>query len=219
MTTPCIVITRDRVSVTRQCIASLERFPGLDIIIVDHGSTWPAMIDYLSGSPHRVVSLLDRAPRQLWDGGGLSRLIGTTERYLVTDPDLVFDDACPADWLDALRREMDAPPTLVKVGMGIRTDDLPDTPLAAKVAAWEAEFWKARTFTGNAWRAPVDTTMALYPPLSVEPRFELAPAARLDAPYLMRHLPWYETGPEDDETRWYREHAILGASHWINGGW
>jgi hypothetical protein len=59
--------------------------------------------------------------------------------------------------------------------------------------------------------------LALYPSLSVAPDFSLGPAARLDAPYLMRHLPWYETAETDtEELAYYRAHALPGASHWAN---
>jgi hypothetical protein len=42
---------------------------------------------------------------------------------------------------------------------------------------------------------------------------------RLDAPYLLRHLPWY--GELDaEEAAHYREHALPGATHWsVTGGW
>jgi hypothetical protein len=85
------------------------------------------------------------------------------------------------------------------------------------VHSWERNFWVERTPSGRAWRAPVDTTLALYPGLGVAPDFQLVPAARLDAPYLMRHLPWYET-PETDteELAYYRARVLPGASHWAN---
>ncbi len=218
--TPCIVITRDRVSLTRLCVASLERFSDqIQIILVDHGSTYMPMIEYLASSPHDVQQRADHPPRALWDGANLSYYVGHNEPYLVTDPDLVFDDACPADWLEQMRAELEREPSRpVKVGMGLRIDDLPDTLLARKVRDWECLFWVNPTPQRRSWHAPVDTTMALYPPLRQQPGFALSPALRMNSPYLMRHLPWYaDDFPE--ETQYYRQHALTGASHWINGGW
>lgn len=219
MRTPCIIITRDRLSYTKACLASLERFSDqLAIHIVDHGSTYEPIIDWLQGWPirHQVWWLGDRGPRDLWDWSGLPDIVGDRP-YLVTDPDVVLDDACPGDWLERMRHEMGHDPD-IKVGLGLRIDDLPENGIADKVRAWESEFWNERTACGAAWKAPVDTTLALYPPLSVQPNFILAPAKRLDAPYLVRHLPWY--GDLDPaETQYYREHALPGTSHWINGGW
>lgn len=222
MKTPCFVITRDRASYTALCIASLERCPDLEIHIVDHGSTWPAMVSYLDGVRHAVHYRGDETPRSLWQWQGFRHIIGGlgTREYLVTDPDVVLDEGCPGDWLVRLREEMhaEAPYGGVKIGMGLRLDDLPDTELAGKVRAWEGAFWQAPTASGRAWRAPVDTTLALYQGLAVAPDFSLGPAARLDAPYLVRHLPWY--GDLDvAETEHYRARALPGTSHWINGGW
>lgn len=218
MRTPCIIITRDRLSYTKACLASLERFSDqLDIHIVDHGSTYVPMLEWLRRVAVDGLALLgDRAPRDLWHWSRLLDIVGD-QPYLVTDPDVVFDDACPGDWLERMQHEMGHDPD-IKVGLGLRLDDLPENDIADKVRAWEIEFWKERTACGAAWKAPVDTTLALYPPLSMQPNFTLAPAKRLDAPYLLRHLPWY--GDLDPaETQYYREHALPGTSHWINGGW
>jgi hypothetical protein len=210
--TRCLVITRDRATVTARCIASLETCQRIDVVIVDHGSTYPPMLDYLDRSGHPVIYAGDRPPHALWDGDLLAGLVGDS-RYLVTDPDIVLDS--PADWLDRLGEELDCG-DVVKAGLGLRLDDLPDTQLAAKVRAWEAPFWTSRRPSG-AWAAPVDTTLALYPPVR-SGGFRLAPAARLDSPYLIRHLPWY--GDDDPaESSYYRARAHPGSSHWINGGW
>ena len=85
--------------------------------------------------------------------------------------------------------------------------------------AWERPFSTDLRPSGKAWRGPVDTTLALYLPLSVHPEFKLVPGARLTAPYQVRHLPWYETGEPSEEDRYYREHLIPGSSHWADGGW
>jgi hypothetical protein len=224
MKTPCIIITRDRADYTERCLASLERFEDrLEIHIVDHGSTWEPMLDWLAARSAWGVPVHyrpDRPPRALWgDRELLQRIVGGlgSKPYLVTDPDLIFDEACPDDWLEVLRAEMVELGGHQKVGMGLRVDDLPPADLSCRVRDWEGAFWREKVPSGRAWRAPVDTTLALYPGLGVAPDFQLAPAARLDAPYLMRHLPWYET-PETDteELAYYRAHVLPGASHWAN---
>jgi hypothetical protein len=215
--TPCIVITRDRATYTQLCVASLELVEGLDIHIVDHGTTWEPMLSYLDASPHPVHHCGSRPPRALWEWEGLRKIVGTGGRYLVTDPDLVLHPDCPPDWLLRLGHELDHGDA-VKVGLGLALHDLPDTVLTAKVKAWESSFWGERTPCGTAFRAPVDTTLALYPPLDGHPIFRLTPAARLDAPYLVKHLPWYGD-PDEAETIYYRSRVLPGSSHWINGGW
>jgi hypothetical protein len=197
-------------------VASFERY-NLDIHIVDHGSTWEPMLSYLKETPHPVHRRGDLSPRALWEWDGLASIVGASP-FLVTDPDVVLDDACPPDWSAALASELTVVGGRAKVGLGLRLDDLPDTPLAASVRAWEAPFWDHRLSSGKGFHAPVDTTLALYRPLNITPTFALVPAARLDAPYLLRHLPWY--GELDEaEAKYYREHLVPGSSHWVNGGW
>ena len=218
MTTPLIVITRDRLSYTLRCLESFAR-QDLDIHIVDHGSTWEPMVDWLRSCPYPVHYRGDQVPGSLWAWDGLQRIVGGlgSRRYLVTDPDIVLDDDIPADWLRRMHDELDSP-GLIKVGLGLRLDDLPDTDLSGKVRGWELAFWQHRTDSRRAWRAPVDTTIALYQGRGVAPDFAIHPAARLDAPYLARHLPWYQD-LDPAETDHYRAHALPGTSHWINGGW
>ena len=122
--TPCIIITRDRVAHLDRCLASLQ--PWVDVHVVDHGSTWPPMLDYLQRLACPVHYCGGKPPRQLWNYPGLAGIVGR-RRYLVTDPDLELDPDCPHDWLDALGEELDHG-GLAKVGLSLRTDDLPDTP-------------------------------------------------------------------------------------------
>ena len=229
--TPCIVITRDRVTCLTHCLASLQHAAGnqhaarlLDVHIVDHGSTWPPMLDYLNQLERRGIPVHrrgDHPPRDLWTWDGLAGVVGD-EPYLVTDPDIVLD--CPPDWLGTMTMLLlgRSCGQFVKVGLGLRTDDLPSTVFATKIRQWESSL-TTTPFEGHPdnryQRAPVDTTLALYPPLPVHPEFKLGPAARLSAPYLIRHLPWYEAGEPGEELDYYREHLIPGSSHWAHGGW
>ncbi len=213
---PCIIITRDRLTYTKQCIASLEQYGNsLDIHIVDHNSTYEPMRDYLAEAQHPVHFPGNRSPRDLWTWPGFPEIVQNNP-YIVTDPDLVLDPACPDDWIEVMYQELLCG-TVAKVGLGLRIDDLPDTQLARDVIKWESPFWLAQERSG-AYRAPVDTTLAMYMPLSERPEFVISPARRLPPPYLARHLPWYgDTDPE--EATHYREHCLPGASHWVNGGW
>lgn len=212
--TPTVVIIRDRVTYLQQCLASLEASGAqLDIHLVDHGTTWEPALEWLHTAPYPVHWCGDRPPRALWEWDGLPGIVRDA-RYVVTDPDLILD--CPDDWVCRMSDELR--PEVVKVGLGLRLDDLPDTPTAAAAVAWEAPFWHARTASGAAYRAPVDTTLALYQPLTISPGFRLHPAARMAAPYLARHLPWYATADTPEDVH-YRAHVLPGASHWAHGGW
>lgn len=229
------VICRDRVSYARQCVEALWTV-GLEVHIVDHGSSWPPMLDWLgkvagvqpsimegraSGPRVHVHWMANAHPRDLWadmqDGGVLANTLRPDERFVVTDCDVL--PTTLVDWPRMLERLLDARPDVAKVGLGLRTDDLPTWyEHAERVVRWEAQWtdpdrvvW---THDVPAHRSPVDTTLAMYRRL--EP-FAMEPALRTLYPYVARHLSWYEDSAHPtDEQRWYRQHATPGVSHWAD---
>lgn len=206
---PCIIITRDRVTYLKQCLSSLEP-SGLNIHLVDHGSTWEPMLEFLEQTHYPVHRRGSLPPRALWDWEDLETITGSG-LYLVTDPDVVLETKCPDDWLEVLGQTW-LDHKVIKVGLGIRHDDLPNESLGIRAKAWEGQYWSAPTANGH-WYAPVDTTLAIYSPLSLNCHFALAPAVRLGEPYLIRHLPWYDS-LDDEENCYYRDHLVPGSSHW-----
>lgn len=217
------VIARDRVTYTRQCVDALLRV-NLDVIVVDHGSTWPPMHGWLAaiGQTNEVRRWLcnNRHPRDLWaPGGAIMRHVGANERFIVTDCDVIPDPDCPADWVDRLRATLDRYPAVRKVGLGLRTDDIPDHfAHRDMVQRWEAQYQAVEdggrlglmATDSGAVIADIDTTLAMY--RRYEP-FTLGPSIRLRAPYVARHLPWYEdVSALDEEQQYYRDHAVHG--HW-----
>lgn len=214
------VITRDRVTYAARCVAALRRV-GLEVVIVDHGSTWPPMRDWLAGL--RGVDIWycnNRHPRDLWAPGGVvERWTTPGLPFIVTDPDVVPDDGIPSDWVGWMRVTLDTFPALRKVGLGLRTDDLPEHyEHREAVRHWEARYQPITTVggvlapvaDGRGVIADIDTTLAMY--RWYEP-FAIGPAMRLSAPYVARHLTWYEDSANPTpEQAYYREHAQYG--HW-----
>lgn len=205
------IITRDRVSYAKRCLASLARFPELEPIIVDHRSTYPPMREWLIEQiKHKPVVLRgDHGPRDLWMI--LPTLVDPDERFIVTDCDIALPEAPYPDAIWKLGKVLDGAPRIIKAGLALRIDDLPDNELTRRVIRWESQFW--RMPSGEYYEAPIDTTFAMYRSLSEVATFELGPAYRLAGPYSARHLPWYEI-EEDEELRYYREHALLGTTNW-----
>jgi len=188
------------------------------IVFVDNDSTYPPLLDYLAKSPHRVVMTgRNDGPSSPWRSGLVSEVSG---RFMVTDPDLYPDDSCPDDFISVLVEALDAlrHRSVVKVGMGLRIDDLPTGEIAQSVRDWELpRFWQ-RTIgnghRGEVWYdAFVDTTFAIYSPGAIHDA-GCAKAARLGPPYLMRCGPWYENPLQlSDEERYYCMRAS-SASNW-----
>lgn len=210
-----IVITRDRVTYAKQTCHALERM-GLEIHIVDHGSSWGPMLDWLHHQEYPVIRCGDAVPRELWTrlrSVTLEKIVPAGERYVVSDPDVVPDKHCTEMWLRVANQVLDERSEIVKCGPGLRIDDLPFNVFTDRVKEWEKQFWHAHIkATSMPYSAPIDTTCALYRPWN-EQDFALGPSARLDYPYLFRHLPWYEL-ELTQEIIWYRAHALEGASHW-----
>lgn len=205
------IIFRDRVSYARQCFTSLKA-AGLDVHVADHDSTWPAALIWLEELEQQGIPVLRRRenayPWKLWEWGQFRKSVWSDpEPYLVTDPDVVPANNCPADW-PARMRDVLVRSGCIKVGLSLRLDRLPperrDEVLAAESGFWTDE-WEPGVF-----RANVDTTLAMYRPYTEYPLFSLGPSLRLGPPYLADHLGWYETEPLSAELRHYYARADAG---------
>lgn len=213
MTTYHVIINvRDRLASLVPLVDWLERAGNAEIWLLDNGSTYEPLLDYLAASPHHVR----RTHANLWHTAPwLSGLVPELNRHapiVVTDPDVVPDEACPLDALDHFAAVLEAHPDIAKVGFGLRIDDLPahyahrDT-----VVAWEQKYWEHEVQPG-LYAAPIDTTFAMY---RAGVGYVLDPALRTGAPYLARHLGWYEDSAHpSDELLHYRAHADPLTTNW-----
>ena len=210
---PIFIICRDKVTPLRTLVDWLENNEYRRLVLVDNVSTYPPLLEYLDATPHEVVRFSENlGPRQgIWETGILeSRAKG--RYYVVTDSDVVPDEACPGDAVEFLLWALRRYPGYLKAGLGLRIDDLPvQYALAAEVRRWESQYW-LRRLPGGVYDAPTDTTFALYRPDSA---FQLAPALRSGEPYLARHLPWYgDTAHPTQEDQYYQEHSDPTITHW-----
>jgi hypothetical protein len=217
------IIFRDRVSYAKQCWAALHE-AGLDVHVIDHASTYPPAMDWLTldidlgvGRVHRLVN---QHPQRLWTWSGLDAIVGRDEPYVVTDCDVV--PVAPLNWVsefkDLLRYNQDR----CKIGMSLRTSDIPEHyQHRQKVINWEAQHWQHplnKPLRGEVtlFGAAVDTTLAMYQPLNLYPSFSLGPALRTGYPYYAKHLSWYEDSSNPSEEQiWYEAHMNRDFSHWI----
>ena len=148
----------------------------------------------------------------LWRTDLLDRFAIDTP-FVYTDPDILPDETCPPDAVGHLCRVLLRHGRPVKVGFGIRIDDLPDRYRHKDaVTRWEAQFWtEARQLRPGQYWAPIDTTFALY---SARDAYDV-PGIRTGPPYVARHLPWYaDSERPDEEERYYRAHAAPSVTTW-----
>lgn len=210
------IIFRDRVTYALAC-AEAMRAANLQPVIVDHGSTWPSAVAWLKQLEDRGTEVLYRGgghPRHMWDWGPFLDSRGTS-RYVVTDPDVVPSHKCPLDWPRRLSGLLDEYPGSAKAGLGLRIDNLPaHYSRRQQVIDWEDQFWQDEVEPG-VYRAPLDTTLAMYRERS---RFELD-GLRTGDPYVADHLAWHENLDDlPPETLYYYSHVERGISHWTSHG-
>lgn len=206
---PVFINCRDRVSCLARLVTWLERAEGVErIVLVDNDSAYPPLLDYYASSPHTVLRLGQNFGHvALWNANVLTRC-SVSGRFVYTDPDVVPGDDCPKDVIAHLSDVLDRHPSLVKVGLGLRLDDLPDHyKFKDDVLRWEGQFW-AYAIESGLYAAAVDTSFALYRSASNH-----GPSARTGHPYVARHETWYlDSENPSDEDEYYRARATC--THW-----
>lgn len=213
MPVPVFVTCRDRVECLRLLVPRLESFDDIGpIVLIDNDSAWPPMMEYLESTPHEVVRVGQNGGHQALWSFDIYPQLRSQGPFVVTDPDVIPDEDCPTDVLNHLTSLLDRFPEIVKAGLGLRIDDLPEEVAATQdIKAWESQFWETEREPG-VFAASVDTTFAVYR-ADADP--DLAPAVRTGAPYLARHLPWY-ADPEDPdgEEVFYLARARADSTNW-----
>lgn len=216
---PIIINARDRKSCLETLLQRLEQDNLMgQVVVLDTGSTYPPMVDYLKQLSCKVVHFapVGDPSRAVWELGNTAHwqeCCGRAENWFVyTDCDVVPD--CPTGWLEPFFEALKCHTAYQKLGFGLRIDDLPDHYAAkAEVIRWESQFWTKQL--NSAWYiAPIDTTLALYRAGSPC----LCTALRSAPPYLARHLPWYyDSAHPTEEYLYYLQHMYRGVGHWSSG--
>lgn len=189
---PIFVNNFNRLTHTRQLIEFLERCGFRKIIIIDNNSSYLPLLTYYEKCRHKVIkSAFNYGHLAFWKSGLYRKY--KWNYFVYTDSDVVPIDECPDNFIEYFKIILDSNNKLDKLGFGIKIDDLPDCfTLKNKVVDYEKRYWQ-KEVQPNIYEAPVDTTFALYKPLSNLKNGEVYTLAayRTGFPYLIRHLPWY----------------------------
>ncbi len=214
---PVLINSFNRLASLRRLIDWLRQAGHLDLHVIDNASTYPPLLDYLRWLERTRLVKVTRLTRNaghlaLWQQGLLQRL-GIVTEYVYTDPDVVPAASCPRDLVGVLQSVLADNPDIATAGVGLRLDDLPDAyRFKVQAIAWERQFWRAPAAPG-LFRAPIDTTFALYRPQAGHGLGQ--PAIRLGWPYVAAHEGWYVNHADPtDEDRFYQGTAARGTSHW-----
>ena len=206
--TPIFVINRNNLDRGfRKLHTWLIRVGMENVTVLDNGSTLAPLLIYYAEAQVNVHCMgVNCGPYVLWRSLPESR-------FIVTDADTVPDDACPDDLVRKLYEVMDRT-RAVKVGPGLRIDNLPDHYVhKAEVLKWEQQFQTPLVPEGDAVVADIDTTFALY---EAGARYDTEGLRlRLTAPYVAQHIPWYEDSSQPNAERdFYKATANKEWIHW-----
>ena len=206
---PIIINSFNRLTTLKQLISSLEQRGLTNIYILDNDSTYPPLLEWLKSSPYEVIHLPGNLGfKALWRHKP-SRKRFCDDYYIYTDADLVLDEDCPADIVDRMFDLLkNTYPYAFKIGPSIRIDNLPDCyDRKQEVIDWESRYFEHPVDNG-LYRAPIDTTFALYRPrIGLSRRVSLE-SYRMAAPYQIVHVPWYEnSSAPTEEENYYKSHC------------
>jgi predicted SAM-dependent methyltransferase len=221
LNTPIFIVSYNRVTPLRAQVQWLLAAGYTNIFVLDNNSTYPPLLDYyesLERASRGVVRVIrldtNHGKLVLWEARILERL-GVDSPYVYTDSDVIPDEHCPPDVVAYLAAQLDRHPEVLKVGLGLRIDDLPQSYRHREaVLRWERRYWR-RPVARGLFSAPIDTTFALYRAGSP---FAVEPALRTGFPYRARHEPWYaDLDPPNDEQRFYTASLLPGRTFWSRG--
>ncbi len=202
---PVLVPCFNNPSYCAQMLDQLYEAGFRQITLVDNASDSPAMTAFLTATAAKVGSgiTVERLTTNLGPRRSIFtpvRLANLPRWFCVTDPDLQFNPALPADFLTVLARAM-ADHGGAKAGFALdisapsdlRQDTFEIGGAYYRIEEWERGFWKDRLgFTAGGdpiFKASIDTTFALYDKTNYRldrPQRALRVGGRMTA----QHLPW-----------------------------
>lgn len=210
---PIIIPTFNNPTFLRGMIEQLQARQCTNIEVIDNGSTYPPMLDYLGHLEKRrvkVTYMADNAgPRRVWTDPDFFNSL--PQVFCVTDPDLRFQEAMPIDFIEQLY-ELSEKRRCGKVGLALDIS-CPETLLQREfligseyytIWDWEKRFWSVEVEPG-VYDAPIDTTFALYNK-SYFDRGRPDQALRVSGAFTCKHLPWLrEFSLPADEADFYQK--------------
>lgn len=207
---PIVIPTFNTVSYLKFMIDQLEGRAWTNIIVADNNSTYPPMTEYLNSlaDRHNVVLMGENlGPRVFTENKDIcSRM---PKYFIVTDPDLLFNEDMPITAINKMRRIVDMY-NVSKVGLAIDIDT-PDERNrffnANQVDRWERNYWSRKIEMypekDDLYAAPIDTTFSLYNRDKFLSEIDHVPgkmtcntsAIRIAGRFTCRHMGWWAEQP------------------------
>lgn len=190
-TTPVIINNFNRLKPLDELVKWLRTLDGaVSIIILDNHSTYPPLLDYYHTLTKKGVCVIRLDRNRGTDALlPLALSVRNTNKFVITDADLVPYPTTPKDILGKMCEVLDRYQSINHVGASLEVNDLPDHyPLKDSVIKWESQFWTNK-FSDQLYIADIDTTFAMYR-AGANVR-KVKPALRMNRPYTFSHVDWY----------------------------
>lgn len=208
---PIFVLNKDRLDTLKLFIDSMHKRNYTNITIIDNKSTYEPLLDWYKSSGIDVY--FNNTPKTT--NGSLLYLSHEYKiekfrkpvmegYYILNDSDVIPIDECPNDFIEDLV-ELCKKYQKMKVGLGLKIDDIPDCFYRkSDVQSIEGPYWNSPLMGEKMtlYKAPIDTTFAVYKPGSLAGWGSGEDCIRTGSPYLARHIPWYydyNNLPEDEK--------------------
>ena len=204
---PIIINNFNRIFSLKKLIEGLERTGYTNIYIIDNNSTYQPLLEYYKKCRYKIFLLKENVGyKALWKTD-ISKLF-CNDYYIYTDSDLALVDACPDDFIDYLFLKLKQYKFAPKIGLSLRLDNIPAFYNNKKqVIEWETKYYTNANPEG-LFRAPIDTTFALYRPRVGLSRSRFVESYRTPFPYQAEHLPWYNDSEHlNKEDKYYINHC------------
>lgn len=218
---PIIIPTFNTVTYLQSMIDQLEERGWTNIIIGDNDSTYPPMLDLLDKLSSKYDVVLwkkNMGPRAYTETKDIcSRM---PKYFIVTDPDLLFNEKMPASAINKMKRVLDMY-EVSKVGLAIDIDSPEERERffnPHQVDLWERLYWSRKIEQypekDDLYAAPIDTTFSLYNRDKFLSEIDNVggkmtcntSAIRIAGRFTCRHMGWWAKQPlTDDEYSFYKK--------------
>jgi glycosyltransferase involved in cell wall biosynthesis len=225
---PIIVNSFNQPTYLRIMVEQLRALGRENLVVLDQASTYPPLLEYLKELEQSfpVIRLAEnKGPHWLFTSGVSLTL---PEFFIYTDPDIRFPADMPPTFVADMIRAAEALDA-TKVGLALDVSQ-PDTMKPAIIniggadytlPGWEQQFWREPVSVDDLqlYRAPVDTTFAIYNRRAFDPHARIYRAHKLfdcmDTPRSYRlagrftsiHTPWMIDDPMPyEELMYYIDH-------------
>lgn len=232
---PIFVLTRDRISSLQTSLESYQHTfnSPYEIIILDHNSTYPPMVQYLHELEVKQKISVVPLRQEKWSAAlnEANSIIRdyldqhpSIEAYVFTDPDIAFLNSAP-DVLLFYAGLLRSCPTYKVVGPSLKITDIPshyNTTLSNGYSVYEHEsqFWRVvpniATWNGVGYHVVnqlIDTTFAMYRRNTSMGRLS-SPSVRAYAPYAAVHVDWYYDTQDLPADKIYYLNRQKGVNNW-----